>query len=94
MAYDLATKKRTGTDYSCGLGGDDDVGSFVFPVAEQKVLYDKIDAAQNKMNNKIDDVRYDIRRGSSLVSAAVAGLAGGVAMLGIAHFWNAAKGVG
>lgn len=91
MAYDLATKKKTSNDFSCGLGGDDDLGSFVFSESEQKALYNKIDEVQKKAGEKLDDVRYDVRRASSLLSAAVGALGGAVAMLGISQIWRASK---
>lgn len=91
MAYDLATKKKTANDFSCGLGSDDDLGSFVFPESEQKVLYNKIDEVQRKAGEKLDDVRYDVRRASSLLSAAVGALGGAVAMLGISQIWRASR---
>jgi hypothetical protein len=91
MAYDIARDKHTAQDFSCGIGGPDDVGSFVFTESDQKRLYGKLDDIQKKANDKIDDVRYDVRRASSLVGAAVGGLAGAVAMLGLAHLWNAVK---
>jgi hypothetical protein len=80
MAYDVATGWHTGRDWSCSLGGADDVGSFLFPEKEQKALF-----------AKIDDVRYDVRRASSLTGAAVTALAGAVALVGIAGMWHAAK---
>lgn len=91
MAYDLATKKVVGGDFSCGLGGEDDVGSFVFPEADQNRLYSKLDDVQKKAGDKIDDVRYDVRRASSLLTAAVGVLGGAVAMLGISQIWRMAK---
>jgi hypothetical protein len=91
MAYDLATKKVVGSDFSCGLGGEDDVGSFVFPESDQNRLYAKLDDVQRKAGEKLDDIRYDVRRASSLLSAAVGALGGAVAMLGISQIWRAAK---
>ena len=81
MAYDLAKKKHVDGDYTCGLGGEDDIGSLLFTDSDQAKLY-----------NKIDDVRYDVRRASSLVAAGVGALAGAVAMLGISQIWRAAQG--
>ena len=91
MAYDIARDMHTAQDFSCGIGGPDDVGSFLFNESDQKRLYGRLDAIQKRTGDKIDDVRYDVRRASSLVGAAVGALAGAVAMLGIAHIWNAAK---
>lgn len=79
MAYDVARKRKVEGDWSCGIG--DDVGSFVFPVKEQQALY-----------NKIDDVRYDMRKAGALVGAGLAALGGAVAMLGLAQMWNVARG--
>jgi hypothetical protein len=77
VAHDIASGGNDGSDWSLG----DDMGSVFFPVKEQRVLYDKI-----------DDVRFDVRRASGVVSAGVWALAGGVALLGIAGLYNAAKG--
>ena len=79
MAHDVATGERTAADYSCGIG-DDDVGSFLFPAKEQQGLL-----------NKIDDVRYDVRKTGGIVGAGLAALAGAVALLGIGHLWSAAR---
>lgn len=78
MAYDIATGRQVEGDWSCGM---DDVGSFIFPQKEQQALY-----------NKIDDVRYDMRKGGALVGAGLAAMAGAVAFLGLAQMWNAARG--
>jgi hypothetical protein len=83
MAYDVAKKMRVKGDCSCGLGGEDDIGSLLLNDKDQDRLY-----------NKIDDVRYDVRRAGSLVAAGVGALAGAVAMLGISQFWRAGRGRG
>lgn len=81
MAYELTKRRLVNGDCSCGIGGEDDMGSLLLNDADQSRLY-----------NKIDDVRYDVRRTGSLVAAGVGALAGAVAMLGISQFWRAAKG--
>lgn len=81
MAYELTQKRVVKGDYTCGLGGEDDMGSLLLN-----------DSDQNRLYNKIDDVRYDVRRTGSLVAAGVGALAGAVAMLGISQFWRASRG--
>lgn len=79
MAFDVVRRREVKGDWSCNIG--DDVGSFIFPAKEQAVLY-----------NKIDDVRYDMRKAGALVGAGMAAMAGAVAVLGLAQIWNAARG--
>jgi hypothetical protein len=79
MAYDVVKKKHVSREWCCGIG--DDVGSVVFPAADQRRLYDKI-----------DDVRYDVRRAGALAGAGLAAIAGAVATLGIAEMYRAIKG--
>lgn len=47
---------------------------------------------QQRFLDKIDDVRYDIRRAGSLAGAGIAAIAGAVATLGIAEMFRAIKG--
>jgi hypothetical protein len=47
---------------------------------------------QNRLYNKIDDVRYDIRRAGALAGAGIAAIAGSVAILGLAEMWRTIKG--
>lgn len=50
------------------------------------------DSEQRRFLDKIDDVRYDIRRAGALAGAGVAAIAGAVATLGIAEMYRAIKG--
>lgn len=57
------------------------VGSVVFSSKEQDKLY-----------NKIDDVRYDIRKAGAFAGAGIAAIAGSVAVLGLAEMFRVIKG--
>jgi hypothetical protein len=80
MAFDLLSKKTTARDWSCGAA---DVGSMLFPEKEQKAL-----------GNKIDDVRFDVRRAGARMSGAVYALAGAVSALATVKLYKYARGVG
>jgi len=77
MAFDVILG-RTARDWSCGASSDS--GSILFPVKEQKRLYDKI-----------DDVRFDIRGAKNTIGAGVFAAAGALALLGIASIYRGRK---
>lgn len=58
----------------------DDVGSVVWPVKEQRVLF-----------AKLDDLRYDIRGTKAVFGAALFALSGALAFLGIASVYRTAS---
>lgn len=78
MAQDIATKRQTATDWSCGIGDSgDDVGALFFP---------------QKASDKIDDVRYDLRNMKATLGAGLFTIAGALATLGIASIYRTASG--
>lgn len=58
-----------------------DIGSLLLPNKQQKALF-----------NKIDDVRYDVRKAKSVIGAGVFALSGALTFLGIAKIYKANKG--
>lgn len=57
------------------------IGSFLLPDKQQKALF-----------NKIDDVRYDVRKAKGLIGAGVFALAGALAFVGISSVYRTRKG--
>lgn len=58
----------------------DDLGSVVWPVKEQRVLF-----------AKLDDLRYDLRGMRTVVGGALFALSGALAFLGIASVFKTAS---
>ena len=80
MLADYMKVHKIGPTESAGVGWQ--VGSILLPAKEQKVLL-----------NKIDDVRYDVRKTRAVLGAALFAVAGGMTVLGLANMYsNRARG--
>jgi len=75
MAYDLMFG-QTKKDFSRGSS----MGSFLFPVKEQRSLM-----------AKLDDLRYDIRGARSVIGAGIFALSGALAALAVASVYRTAR---
>lgn len=80
MAFDLFLKKQTSADWS--------LGGLVITSADHAKLAQQADA----FRNKVDDLRYDVRKTGSLIGSGVFALAAAIAFVGMATvFRTAAK---
>lgn len=77
MAYDVVRRREVAGSWCCGLG--DDVGLDV-KLKDKAALFDKV-----------DDLRYDVRKAGAKAGAAVAALAGAVALVGLTGLWNVTR---
>lgn len=80
MLADYMKAKKIGPkDMSSGIGAA--VGSIIWPEKEQQKLF-----------NKLDDVRFDLRSTRGVVGAGLFGIAGALAFVGIAGIYRTAMG--
>lgn len=77
LAEHMKDKKIGPQSVSAGIGAA--VGSVLLP-----------DKQEERLRNKIDDVRYDIRNAKNVIGAGVFALAGAFAFLGFAKVYKAA----
>ncbi len=78
LAKHMKDKKIGPMSASAGLGAA--VGSVLLPNKQEE-----------RLRNKIDDVRYDIRSAKGVIGAGVFALAGALAFLGFAKVYKAAE---
>lgn len=55
-------------------------GSMLLPAAQQKALF-----------NKIDDVRYDVRRSSNLIKIGMLSLSAAIALVAVSNIYRTSK---
>lgn len=79
MLADYMKAHKIGPTESSGVGWK--IGSLLLPAKEQKVLL-----------NKIDDVRYDVRKTRAVLGAALFAVAGGMTVLGLASMYANRRG--